>query len=386
MKFFLIFAVELIALNIKMDRSKRIVRTSIIGIIANVFLAVFKAVVGILASSIAIVMDAVNNLSDALSSVITIVGTHLSEKPADRMHPFGHGRIEYFSAILIAVIVLVAGISSLVESVKKIFNPTEPEYTTYTLTIIIIAIIVKLILGRYVKKVGEEVKSDALIASGADATFDAVITLSTLFSAIIMLVWNISLDGILGAIISLVIIKAGVDMLKSPIGQLLGARMSSEFIQKVKDECLAFPEVHGVFDVIMHTYGPDTIIGSLHVNVLDTLTACDIQRLDRQIAEKLYAKFGIIATVGIYAINTGDTPAARMQQDILKRAFDNEQIHSAHGFYVDFERKVITFDIMPNYGVEDVEGLRDRFIEELKANGYEGYDFHVALDSNYSED
>ena len=157
-----------------MDRSKIIVRTSVIGIVANIFLASFKAVVGLFANSIAIIMDAVNNLSDALSSVITIVGTKLSEKPANRSHPFGHGRIEYFSAIIISVIVLVAGISSLIESVKKIFNPTTPDYTTSTLAIIIMAIVVKLLLGRYVKKVGNEVNSDALVASGADALFDAV--------------------------------------------------------------------------------------------------------------------------------------------------------------------------------------------------------------------
>ena len=369
-----------------MDRSKRIVRTSVVGIIANVFLAAFKAAVGLLANSIAIIMDAVNNLSDALSSVITIVGTKLSEKPADRTHPFGHGRIEYFSAIVIAAIVLVAGISSLIESVKKIFNPTEPDYTTATLVVIIMAIVVKLVLGRYVKKVGHEVNSDALVASGADALFDAVITLSTLVSAVIMLLWNVSIDGILGTLISIVIIKSGVDMLKSPIEQLLGARMSPEFIKSVKEECMAFPDVHGVFDVVMHTYGPDTIIGSLHINVLDTLRAPEIQCLDRKIAERLKQKFGIIATIGIYAINTGDSPAAKMQSDIMKRAFDNDKIYSAHGFYCDFNAKIVYFDIMPKYGVADPEALRDSFISELKANGYADYDFHIALDNNYSEE
>ena len=173
-----------------MNRSQEIIRTSWIGIAANVLLAGFKAAVGILASSVAIVMDAVNNLSDALSSVITIVGTKLSQRPADRKHPFGFGRIEYFSAIIIAVIVLSAGITSLIESVKKIFDPTEPEYTMVTLVVIVVAIVVKLILGQYVKRKGEQLKSDALIASGSDALFDAVITLATLISAGVMLLWG----------------------------------------------------------------------------------------------------------------------------------------------------------------------------------------------------
>lgn len=210
------------------DRSRNIIRTSVIGIVANVLLAAFKAVVGLLASSVAIVMDAVNNLSDALSSVITIVGTKLAARPADRQHPFGYGRIEYFSAIIIAVIVITAGVTSLIESVKKLFAPTAPEYTTVTLVVIIVAIVVKLVLGRFVKKQGERLESDVLIASGSDALFDAIITLATLLSAGIMLLWNVSLDGILGALISLVIIKAGFEMLASPVNELLGARVSEE--------------------------------------------------------------------------------------------------------------------------------------------------------------
>jgi len=125
------------------ERNKEIIRTSVVGIAANVLLAGFKAVVGAIAGSVAIIMDAVNNLSDALSSVITIVGTKLSARPADGKHPFGYGRIEYFSAIVISIIVLIAGVSSLIESVKKIFNPTEPNYTTFTLVVIVVAILVE---------------------------------------------------------------------------------------------------------------------------------------------------------------------------------------------------------------------------------------------------
>ena len=369
-----------------MDRNKRIIRTSILGIVANVFLASFKAVVGFLAGSVAIVMDAVNNLSDVLSSVITIIGTRLAERPADKNHPFGYGRIEYFSAILISVIVLMAGVSSLVESVKKIFHPTDPEYTMFTLIIIVVAILVKILLGRHVKRVGKQVESDALIASGADAMFDAVITLATLVSAGIMLLWHISIDGWLGAFISLAIIKAGFEMLSSPVNELLGMRISPQFVKDIKAEVLKQPGVHGVFDVIVHSYGHGTYIGSLHVNVLDTTTAVEIQKIDRQIAERLFDRFGLIATVGIYCINTGDSTASRMQKDILRRAFKHPQIHSSHGFYVDFDNHVISFDIMPEYGVEDPAALRDEFIQSLLDKGYSNYEFHVALDNNYSEE
>ena len=239
-------------------------------------LAAFKAAVGVIAGSFAIVMDAVNNLSDALSSVITIVGTKLSMKPADREHPFGHGRIEYFSAIIIAVIVLSAGITSLFESVKKLFHPTEPNYTTVTLIVIVVAIVVKLVLGRYVKHKGEELKSDALIASGSDALFDAIITLATLFSAVVMLLWDFSLDGILGALISLAIIKAGFEMLASPVNELLGKSIPKELTNQIMKEVSEVEGVRGVYDLILHNYGANMTIGSLHINVYDTMSAHEI--------------------------------------------------------------------------------------------------------------
>ena len=179
-----------------MDRTSKIIRTSIVGVVVNVLLATFKAAVGAIAGSVAIIMDAVNNLSDVLSSLITIVGAKLSTKPADREHPFGHGRIEYFSAIIIAIIVLFAGATSFVESVKKIIEPTDPVYTKTTLIVVSVSIVIKILLGRFVKRSGEELKSDALIASGSDALFDAAITLSTLISAVIMLIWNISIDSV----------------------------------------------------------------------------------------------------------------------------------------------------------------------------------------------
>ena len=157
------------------NRDKVIVRTSIVGIVANIFLAAFKAVVGILSHSIAVVLDAVNNLSDALSSVITIVGTKLAGKLPDKKHPLGYGRIEYLSAMIVAAIVLYAGITSLVESVKKIIHPEKADYSAVALIIIASAVVVKLILGRYVKAQGEKVNSSALVASGADASFDAIL-------------------------------------------------------------------------------------------------------------------------------------------------------------------------------------------------------------------
>ena len=366
-----------------MERDRQIIRTSIVGIVANVLLAGFKAAVGVLAGSIAIIMDAVNNLSDVLSSVITIVGTKLSAKPADAKHPFGHGRIEYFSAIVISIIVLFAGVTSLIESEKKIINPTEPTYTTATLTVIIIAIIVKILLGRYVKKRGETLQSDALIASGADALFDAVVTLSTLLSAAIMLLWHINLDGIFGTLISLVIIKAGVEMLGSPISQLIGRGVPLEIYHALKDEVMKYPEVHGVYDVILNYYGPNKIIGSLHINVLDTMTARGIHRLTREISEDIFRRFGIILTVGTYAINTQGIHA-ELEHKITNTVSKIPHVVDMHGFYYYENRNLVTLDVLSDTTIHDDKAFSDEIIRQLKAI-FPNLDFNIIIDHIYLE-
>ena len=196
------------------SREKIIVKTSIIGIVVNVFLAAFKAAIGLMSNSIAITLDAVNNISDAASSLITIVGAKLAAKAPDKEHPFGYGRIEYMSAIIISVLVFYAGVTSLIESAKQILQPETPDYNMVSLIIVAVAVVVKILLGRYVKNVGEQVNSDALINSGEDARLDSVISASTLVAAGIFLTCQISLEAWLGAIIAVVIIKAGIDMLR----------------------------------------------------------------------------------------------------------------------------------------------------------------------------
>ena len=367
-----------------MDRSKQIIRTSWIGIAANVLLAGFKAAVGVLANSVAIVMDAVNNLSDALSSVITIVGTKLSQRPADRKHPFGFGRIEYFSAIIIAVIVLSAGITSLIESVKKIIEPTKPSYTTVTLIVIIVAIAVKIVLGLYVKRKGEQLHSDALTASGADALFDAIITLATLVSAGVMLLWDVSLDGILGALISVVIIKAGIEMLAGPVNDLLGTSIPAELASQIKKEVSEFEGVHGVYDLILHNYGPDVKIGSLHISVYDTMNAHDIHGLTRRISTIMFERHGIIMTVGVYAVATGDNKRTELQNKVIQTLAANEEIVQVHGFYYSEKDNMLSVDVVPDDTTHDDSALVNKLtalIEPLTP----GLQVTIVVDHNYSE-
>ena len=352
---------------VMVERQSKIIRTSVVGILANVALAAFKAGAGLLANSIAVVLDAVNNLSDALSSVITIVGMKLASKPADKEHPFGHGRIEYFTALIIALIVLAAGVTSLIESVKKILNPEPSDFTVVSLIIIGVAIFVKLVLGRYVKRAGEEVNSDALIASGEDARFDAVISLTTLISAGVMMLFGLQLDGWLGAAIALVIIKAGVEMVLSPISELLGNRNDSQFTHDIKHEVESVPGVLGAYDLVLHNYGPEFSIGSVHIEVEDTMTAAEIYKMSKDIQRRITSKYGVFLTVGIYARNTQDKDIARIEQQIRSITSSKEGVLQTHGLYIDRNEHIVHFDIIVDFAIKDPITLRNEVLEEVQA-------------------
>ena len=277
-----------------MERQKKIIKTGILGIIVNLILVIFKATIGIIVNSFAIILDAVNNLSDAMSSIITIIGIRLSGKAPDKKHPYGHGRIEYFASVIIAIILLLAGITALKESFEKIINPVLADYSAASLIIIITAIIVKLVYGQYVEKIWKSINSQSLIAAGTDAFMDAILSLSTLVGATISIIWHLSLEGYLGTIISFVIIKSSVSILKETIDSMIGQRADPEISKKIKEEINSFDEVQGCYDLNMHNYGPSNIIASAHIQVRNDMTAEEIHILTRKITYDIFEKFGII--------------------------------------------------------------------------------------------
>ena len=367
------------------SRDKIIVRTSVIGIIANVMLAAFKAVIGILSNSIAIVMDAVNNISDAGSSLITIIGTKLAGREPDKKHPFGYGRIEYLSAMIIAVIVLYAGVTSLVESVKKIINPVTPDYSTVSLIIVAVAVVVKIVLGRYVKSVGKKVNSASLVNSGEDATLDSVISASTLVAAGIFLIFHISLEAWLGAIISLVIIKSGFEMMKETVSQLLGERNDPDLSKSIKETVTEFEDVQGAYDLVLNNYGPDSWNGSIHIEVPDTYSADSLDRLIRSIQEAVYNKHQVILTaIGVYSVNTKDKDVIEAKKKAEEIVLSHEHIRQMHGFYMDKEEKTMRFDIVVSFNAKDRHETYDSVIEDIK-KAFPDYDLQVAMDTDFGE-
>lgn len=339
-------------------REKTIVRTSIIGIVTNLLLVGFKAFVGLMSNSIAIILDAVNNLSDALSSVVTIIGAKLGAKQPDKKHPLGYGRIEYLSSMIVAALVLYAGITSLVESIKKIIHPEAADYSTVTLVIISVAIVVKLILGLYVKKQGKKVNSGALVASGSDALFDAILSASVLASAIVYLVWGISLEAYVGVIIAGFIIKAGVEMMIETLNDIIGKREDAETTKELKRVVCEEESVLGAYDVTLFNYGPNKNYGSVHVELPDTLTVDEVDRITRRIQTNVFHKTGVILTgIGVYSHNTSNDAAAQMRNKIQETVLSHDWALQMHGFYADTEKKTVRFDVVVSFDADRKEAL-----------------------------
>ena len=367
-----------------MDRNKVIVRTSIIGIAANVLLAAFKAAVGLAANSIAVVLDAVNNLSDALSSIVTIIGTKLASKLPDKKHPLGHGRVEYISAMLVSALVIYAGVTSLVESVKKIINPETPDYSVVSLIIIASAVIVKIFLGRYVKAQGEKVNSGSLIASGSDATFDAILSASVLLSAVIFMTTGVSLEAYVGLIISFFIIKAGYEMISDTVSEIIGKRADKELSDRIKELINEEKDVRGAYDLVINNYGPDKNIASVHIELPDTMTIEELDVLTRRIEAKVYVETGVILTgVGVYSYNTKNDEVAILRNSIMEKVMSYDWALQMHGFYADTEKKTVRFDVVMSFDISPKEGLE--IINSDMKEMYPDYTFTISPDVDLTD-
>ena len=344
-------------------RAKLIVKTSIIGIIANLFLAGFKAVVGLLSNSIAIVLDAINNLSDMMSSIVTLIGVRIGNKAPDKKHPMGHGRYEYLSTAIIAVIIMYIGVTALIESIKKIITPEEANYSIISL----------------------EADSDSLRASGTDALFDSVVSAATLVAAVVFLTTGIAIEAYLAAGISLLILRSGYKMLREIFSIIAGERADSELSKQIKAEVKSIKGVEGAFDLILHDYGPNMTFMSVNIEVEETVSAREIDDISREIRRIIFHKHhNYVNSVGIYSINTQDEEVNaiyRRTKDVLSHY---EHVQQMHGFHVDRKKKEISFDIVIGFGVKNRRDYYLRIKRHLH-DVFPKYKINIAMDIDYAD-
>ena len=369
-----------------MTREKKIIQTSIIGIIANLFLVAAKAVIGLLANSIALISDAINNLTDSLSSIITIIGTKLAGRKPDKKHPYGHGRIEYLVSLIIGLIILAAGILAIVESAKALIEKPEVDYSIVSLVVIALAVLVKVFIGLYYLKVAKKVNSEPLKASGKDALFDVLLSLATVAGIITSLAsgGKVNIEGYIGIVIGIFILRTAIEVLHEGVSLIIGQRASQEEIDHIKHLVSSFPEVKGVYDLIINNYGEGKSIASVHIEVEDSLTAIQIHHLTRQIASKVYAETGTILTVGIYATNETN-PEVKAIKDYIYNLIEKEEgINQIHGFYLDEEKKLITFDLIFDFKYQNPQKKMADLVNEIKEK-YPDYTFYIIQDNDFSD-
>ncbi len=366
----------------KTQRDHLIVKASVIGIVGNLLLSAFKMLVGFISGSIAIILDGVNNATDVMASVVTIVGTKLAARRPDKKHPFGYGRVEYLTSVAIAVIILAAGAISLKESVDKIVTPGEPSYSTLAITIIVVAIIAKIGLGLVFKHYGDKTKSEALVASGVDSNNDAVLSAGTLVVALFQNLWGINIDGAVGLIISLVVCKTGLDVLRDSLAPIIGTPEDKEQVERIRTCVRKYPEVGGVHDIIIDNYGPNKVIGSARIQVRDDMTAKEASELTRQIAKALQEDSGVIMNIGIYTENTSDE-FKPMHAKLEELANADPDVHGIHAFYVDRGKKTCFFDLEVDVSANAAEV--ERRVVSAMQRVYPDYTFDVQVDTDYEE-
>lgn len=365
--------------QIAKKRNSVIVKTSTVGIIANLFLVILKGIIGLVTHSIAVTLDAINNLSDAVSSVVTIIGSKLAIMKPTKKHPMGFGRMEYMSAITVAGMVVYAGISAAIEAIRKIIHPVEANYTTISLVIIGVAVLVKIILGSYVKSKGRQVNSQALVASGSDALFDAILSFSVFASALIYTIFGLPLEPFVGLLISAFIVRTGIEMILDTINDILGRRVDPKISHQIKDIACQQDDVFGAYDLFLTNYGPGRDYASIHVELPDTMTVQEADVITRHIQHEVFVNTGVILTgVGIYSHNTQDNEAANILNEVRKIVLSNDWAIQMHGFYVNIPDKLMRFDVVFSFDIDASKG--QGIVLEQVQKAYPDYRIIIAAD------
>ena len=367
------------------NRERIVIKTSVINIMWNLFIASVKGIIGFFTNSIAITSDAINSLVDSLSGIITILGIKYASKLPDKKHPYGYGKIEHMSEFLVSSIILYAGITECIESIKKIIHPDHVHYDNFIIVILITAIIIKYILGWYIDKKSKEANSDTLHIAGTHAEHGAIISISVLVSALFYKIFNIKIEGYVGIFLSLMVIKSGFDLIKRSIDNIIEKRIPKKISLKIKEMIMEEREVQGVYDLILNSAGYDKYHGSVHIEVSDDLSITEADILTRKITKKVYEKFGIVIhTIGIYAINTHNKEIISMREKIKETILKYDGTIDIHGFVVDNKNKTCSFDIVIDFSILNRKIFKDLIIKEL-VKIYPGYTFEIILDTDISD-
>lgn len=368
-----------------MNREAEIVRASILSIVGNFLLAVVKGITGTLTGSIAITLDAVNSLTDAMASVIAIVGTKLAGRPASHEHPFGYGRVEYLTSIVIAALILSAGLSSFTEALRSLRHPTTPQYTVVTLAVVALAAAVKFGLGFFLTRKGKELNSGSLVGSGTDSLMDGGVSTATCVAGILYLEVGLQIESVLAAGIAILIIRSGGHLLFETISKLLGERADPSIVSKVEREARSIEEVRLASGVALQDYGPDLLAGSIHVTVDGQMTVAEFDDIARDVQSHVYETCGVVLLgVTPYPDAPIDESVKEVRATVARIVWGHEHVIELRGLYVDAETHTIRFDAITGFGAGKREALSKELLETCTA-ACPGWEFKVRVIPHFSD-
>lgn len=341
-----------------------------VGIFCNVLLTIVKLLIGLGMNSVSVTADAINNLSDAGSSVIGLVGVKMAEKPADEDHPFGHGRMEYIAALVVSFLIIDVGLSFLKESVGKIMSPEELNFSLVSVGILVLSIGVKFWMGLFNKKLGNKIDSQVLLATAADSMGDVIATSATVVSIIIGHLFQINIDGFMGIIVSVLVMKAGIGIAKDTLEPLLGQPATEEEVKRIKHFVEKYDGIEGSHDLIIHNYGPGRSMASIHAEVpndVDIEVSHEIiDRIEREAAKEL----GIFLVIHMDPLEVKDEKVTKIRKQTEKTTMHLDDKCSIHDFrMVDGEDQInLIFDLVIPRGYSDDQGkeLAGNISKEMK--------------------
>lgn len=350
-------------------RPKYAMLSSITGIVVNLFLSIFKLLIGIVTNSMSIISDALNNVTDTGSSIVTMIGFKLSQKEVDNEHPWGHGRMEYITAFIVDILIILVGVELLQNSVDKIIHPVMPTVNGVVIFLLVVAILVKLWLFVFYSKIAKRIDSSAIKATAYDSISDCVSTFVVLFSSVISLIFGITIDGYVSILVAIFILITGVKALKETIDILLGSKPDKEFIDQISEFVKKYPMIAGIHDIMVHDYGPGRKIVSFHAEVPADANICEAHDIIDELEQDMLKEFKCITTIHMDPIVVNDAKINEAKASVEKIVKEINENYSIHDFRMTDGGKRINliFDlVIPRDDKINKDALRKEIIEKIK--------------------
>lgn len=365
------------------------VMASLVGICCNLFLFASKMTAGFLTGSISIMADAFNNLSDAASSIIGFVGVKMAQKPPDREHPFGHGRIEYISAFIVAFIVVQVGFSLFKTSVDKVIHPEDLSFSKISIAILVLSIGVKLWMAVFNRTLGKRIHSTVMLATSADSLGDVVATSSTIFSMMVYGIWKVNIDGLVGVVVSVLVLIAGINIAKETLEPLIGGAIDPKLYKKISDFVGKYHGILGTHDLIVHNYGPDRSMASIHVEVAADVPIETTHTIVDKIERDAYRELGVMLVIHMDPVDLHNTRATELKKKIIEIINGLDSRLSIHDFRLvqGTKRRNLIFDlVVPRDYTEQMEdALKEQICQKISEQDETAYCI-IQMEHSYEEE